>query len=496
MADPQNSAPPRTTTPRSPAPNPATPEALLEQAVAARQSGDLDRAAQALDDLLAVAPRHPVPLRLRARVALERAEPNALARFDTALRADPGNADLHLGKAQALDVAGDTRGAQIVARQIAEQAPGFTEALTFLSSLHLASGEADFTAPFAAAVQKAPQDPNIRIAWIDALAGIERFAEAAEIAAQARAAFAHEPHFVLLEAIQAGSAGEWARAEALFAELQTQSLQRHLAEARHRLRAGEWASAQTNLDHAFSRAPREVAAWALQGLLWRLDARPEAQARARWLHEQAGLVQFRPLLAEPDVLDRARARLEELHRAAGMPLNQSLRGGSQTRGVLFQRSEPALAALHVAIRATLEAYRADLPPADPAHPLLAQRETPWKLAGSWSVRLTGGGDHHAAHIHPAGLISSALYLTVPSETQASEEDAEHPGWLELGRAPADLGLTLDPLTRIRPIEGYLALFPSTLYHGTRPFTAGTIDAGTVTERLTVAFDVITNHPEV
>jgi hypothetical protein len=35
---------------------------------------------------------------------------------------------------------------------------------------------------------------------------------------------------------------------------------------------------------------------------------------------------------------------------------------------------------------------------------------------------------------------------------------------------------------IRPHVGRLALFPSTLFHGTRPFSAG--------ERMTVAFDVV------
>jgi hypothetical protein len=44
-------------------------------------------------------------------------------------------------------------------------------------------------------------------------------------------------------------------------------------------------------------------------------------------------------------------------------------------------------------------------------------------------------------------------------------------------------LDLEPLEAIKPEPGYLALFPSTLYHGTRPFG----DA----ERMTVAFDAVT-----
>lgn len=472
-----------------------TPEALLEAAMKARSEGDLARAAAALDGVLKAAPRHPIPLRLRARVALERGEADALARFDTALRADPGNADLHLGKAQALELAGDAQGARIVAQQIAAQAPGFIAALSFLSGLYLAAGEADFTAPFAAAARKAPQDPNILAAWVDALAGIERFDGAANVAARARAAFPGEPHFALLEAINAGSAGDWVRAEEIYADLPVDSHQRWLAETRHRLRGGDLAAAQGNLDRAFALAPVDIAGWALQGVVWRLGATAEARERARWLHEQAGLVQFRKLEADADLLARARARLGELHQCAGMPLGQSLRGGTQTRGVLFHRPDRVLAQLHAAIAATLETYRAGLPRADRSHPLLRARDAGWRLAGSWSVRLGAGRDHHAAHIHPSGLISSALYITVPD---AARGDGKQ-GWLEIGRPPADLGLDLEPLVKIAPQEGHLALFPSTLYHGTTPFgapsqaplQAPSQASSHAAERVSVAFDVIT-----
>ncbi len=55
------------------------------------------------------------------------------------------------------------------------------------------------------------------------------------------------------------------------------------------------------------------------------------------------------------------------------------------------------------------------------------------------------------------------------------------GHIELGRPPPKLRIDLEPRYTLRPIPGYLALFPSTLYHGTRPFSDG--------RRMTVAFDV-------
>ncbi len=63
-----------------------------------------------------------------------------------------------------------------------------------------------------------------------------------------------------------------------------------------------------------------------------------------------------------------------------------------------------------------------------------------------------------------------------------EVDADgQPGWLELGNPPPGLAEGLGSLHTVRPQPGTLVLFPSTLYHGTRPITQGT--------RMTVAFDV-------
>ena len=87
-----------------------------------------------------------------------------------------------------------------------------------------------------------------------------------------------------------------------------------------------------------------------------------------------------------------------------------------------------------------------------------------------------GQGRHVNHVHPAGWISSAFYVALPDEI-----DAEGPaGWLTLGEA-GELGLDLPPIRLVQPRPGRLVLFPSTLWHGTRPFEAG--------ERLTVAFDV-------
>ena len=74
-----------------------------------------------------------------------------------------------------------------------------------------------------------------------------------------------------------------------------------------------------------------------------------------------------------------------------------------------------------------------------------------------------------------GWLSSAFYVVLPPDLGQN-----HAGWLTLGEPPAGQ-LDLPPHRMIEPRPGRLALFPSWMWHGTRPFTEG--------ERITVAFDV-------
>lgn len=441
---------------------------------ALRAVGRLDDAAAAYDRALELDPARPVALHGRARVALERAEDDAVVRFDRALQAN--NADPHawLGKAQALEVSGNGIAAREIAQQLVAQGPGWHDALRFLAQLRLGAGEAEFASHLDDAARRLPADASLPVLHAELLAGADRHAEAADVMAAARTRLPDAPRLALLEAIHSGAAGDDDRAEAIFTALPDQGFDRHRHEARHRIRLGQHDRAEGLLASALEERPWDIGAWALRGIVWRLTD----DDRAKWLHEQAGLFALRPLECDARILDEARPVLHRLHDQSTFPLSQSLRGGTQTRGRLFDRMEPELRRLADAIRATLELHRAGLPACDESHPLLHVRDRPWRIEGSWSVRLIGGGDHHTGHIHPQGIVSSALYVDVPKLDEAGGE-----ALLELGRPPADLRLDLGPLAAFRPMAGHLALFPSTLYHGTTPFGAG--------RRMTVAFDVLT-----
>jgi tetratricopeptide (TPR) repeat protein len=459
------------------------PKYCSARGAAERALGNLALAAKWYDRAIVLEPGHARALHGRARVSIEQGDPSAQQRFDAALAITQGDADLWLGKAQALDVAGDAKSAREIAEALVEQAPHWTEGLRFLAQLKLGAGETNFAGHYADAVRRVPQDPNIPFAWIALLEGNDRSTEAAEIAADARRKFPQTEPFALMEAVNSGSAGDDDRAEAIFAGLGLGTPDRHLQEARHRIRRGELDRAEGLLDLVLAAEAWNISAFALLGVIWRLKDDDHARGRARWLHDQAGLVRLLPLIGADETLPDLASLLRALHDNSALPLGQSLRGGTQTRGILFDRTEPVLSELRAALLETIKGYRAGLPATDTAHPLLRHRDEGWKLAGSWSVRLNGGGDFHTSHIHPQGLVSSALYLEVP---QADNSEAQE-GWLEVGRPPPDLRLDLPPLQTIEPKPGHLALFPSTLYHGTRPFSAG--------RRMTVAFDVTLSESE-
>lgn len=171
------------------------------------------------------------------------------------------------------------------------------------------------------------------------------------------------------------------------------------------------------------------------------------------------------------------AELAPLHRAAGPPLGQSVRGGSQTRRPLQAVASPAIAAFFRKALGAVEQFAAALPES-PGHPFHRGRQAPQRVTGAWSVRLAPGGSH-ASHVHPGGWISSAYYVDLPGDADGG---ADGRGSLALGKPPFPLDALPAPRRLIEPRPGRLALFPSYCWHGTVPFKGPG-------ERLTIAFDI-------
>jgi tetratricopeptide (TPR) repeat protein len=407
----------------------------------------------------------------RARVALE-AGLDSRPLFDRARQLAPANGEVLLGQAAARLAAGQGEEAAAELDHILAQVPLWLQGHAQLAQLRSILGRPDLAA---ASIERAlsvvPTETALWHALFDLHLRREDFHALGEAVDRSRIAGNTE---TVLEhaAIAATETGEVDRAEALFqAARGSAQASLELWRVRHLPRTGRPDAASALIDRMIE-GDAAASVWPYASLTWRLTS----DERGRWLDGDSSLVDtidLRPVL--PD-LDRLAALLRGLHVARGEFLDQSVRGGTQTDGPLFSRIDPEIRRLRSAVVDAVTGYVARMPQRDTEHPLLGfRRDRPIRFAGSWSVRLRGAG-YHANHVHPQGWISSALYVSLP-EPRGEEKS----GWLTLGAPQATLGLDLSPTRLIEPRPGHLVLFPSWMWHGTRPFADG--------ERLTVAFDV-------
>jgi hypothetical protein len=173
--------------------------------------------------------------------------------------------------------------------------------------------------------------------------------------------------------------------------------------------------------------------------------------------------------------------LRTMHTTVYHPTEQSLREGTQTRGLLFDRQISTVQALAQQLQRQIKEKLAELP-RDSTHPFLGRNTGRIRFAGSWSVRLRSGG-FHINHVHQAGWLSSALYVSLPEGMGDAPAGVATPGALAFGIPDTALGLDLPPRRVEPPRVGRLLIFPSYFWHGTIPFESDQ-------DRLTVAFDAL------
>lgn len=440
-----------------------------------RDIGETAVAAAAFDKALALSPGDPTAVKGRARMAFERSESDVRQRYAAAFALSPGDPRLMLELTEARLGEGDVRAVAEMAQWV-ERLPGWTEGQIALARMRW---ETERDEHFADHVRRLLREQPGRVdLWkelIVLLAGCGLFEAAANAARDAQRAVGGDGELALMEAVTAGQACDVARADAAWRRIPPGVPGRAVHQSVHFVRKGELEQARAAIDEALAADPGEIGSWAVAELIYR----KLGHERSAWLSGQDGLVQTFDLSFDPGRFEAIKALLRELHRRSPQMVGQSVREGTQTRGRLFDRTEPELAELRRVLESAIADYLAALPPAEPGHPLLRHRQAQMTIIGSWSVRLTGSG-YHVSHMHPQGLISSACYFEVPDICAVSDE-----GHLELGVPSPDMMLDLAPLHVFAPKPGRLVLFPSYLHHGTRPFSAG--------ERLSVAFDV-NRHP--
>ena len=455
-----------------------------------RSVGDLEGAEAALRQAVAVDSANGAAwVNLGVVRRLQGDPTDSLACYARARQAGFAGPEIDDAEASAhLDIGQPGRALEVVQR-LTSSAPAYVAGHTMLAHLLWEHGAAlapgtDPLGRFRAAVESQPANRELRLAFIRFLIDANA---ADEALAQIRALRAgdDQPVFVGMEANalelldQREAAGELFRRAYPALRKDAGFLNLYV---RHLLTRGEPGLAAARALEALESDPENQLALAMLGIAWRLTG----DAREDWLCGYDRLVA--EVCVEPppgfgnedEFLAALEATLTSLHTARREPVNQSLRGGSQTSGVLFGRRDPVIRALRDAISAAVTRHAASLPK-DPTHPFLRRSATTVRFAGSWSVRLRSSG-RHVNHFHREGWISSAFYVSLPPSV-ADGRDGDTAGCIQFGEPPAELGLGLGPRRVIRPRAGRLVLFPSYLWHGTVPFED---DA----PRITVAFDAV------
>ncbi|MGK2287000.1 tetratricopeptide repeat protein [Pedomonas sp. V897] len=468
------------------APNSAKAWAALGNAY--RRAERLEEATAAFRQATQIEPRHARAwVNLGVVLRLNGEPEEALTCFDRAEQAGFSGPELVDGRASALIDLGRPLEGIALYRHLTETAPTYAAAHLALAKLvweHKLAEEP--TASIRAALAQYGQDLELWLTLFSILLPQKRLDEAVDACAEARRTVGDHPMIDHLEAMARCDRGDAAEADALFRKVIAALPEDAMARAnyaRHLLRQKKPDAAAREAEEAARLDPDSQFAWAYLGTAWRMLDDP----REHWLHDYDRLVM--PLAVEPpegveDIATFARqieAALLPLHLTAQHPLDQSLRGGTQTQGALFVNRDPVIQAAKRQIEAAIAAYVRRLPE-DPSHPLLRRKSGKVRFTGSWSVRLRGGGGHHVNHLHSQGWISSAFYVQLPTCVQAGGEDSKA-GWIQFGEPPAEFGLDLPPRRVIRPEVGRLVLFPSYTWHGTVPFE----DDDT---RTTIAFDVV------
>ncbi|MEP3654726.1 MAG: putative 2OG-Fe(II) oxygenase [Litorimonas sp.] len=239
---------------------------------------------------------------------------------------------------------------------------------------------------------------------------------------------------------------------------------------------GNYSDAEGAIQAALSQAPNNQYIMALGATLQR--ARGQNHKALYNYEKYVRVYDLKPPNGYSDIAEfnaEMKRELEALHVYSGAPVNQSVRGGTQTETDLAHTRNPILQMFFQSVDAPIHDYMHAIGN-HPHHPLLKRNTGGYRISGAWSIRLSQDG-HHVNHVHPMGWLSSAYYVDVPSTIG----DKNHEGWIKFGE-PA-LNVDQDAEFFVQPKAGRLVLFPSYMWHGTVPFSGDE-------SRLTLPFDVV------
>ena len=454
-----------------------------------KELGRLDEAVEAYKQTLEINPNHYRALHnLGTTLRLQDRQSEALTYIEKAIKLEPRLAELRYNLANNLYDLGHHEQADEEYRRAIALKPDYLDAHETLNQMYWEHGKRDlFAKSYTVGIKQVPMSAPLRDAHIKALELAGDVEGANEALDAALADVGADAILLRRKARLVSEVGDMDAAVHYFekaVESGPDEKPIRIDFAQILIQLGRYEDALAHLDAAEAQSPNDQEMWALRGLCWRLLG----DKRESWLNDYDTFVQPRRI-ETPQGYDNIEEFLSELSRAVCAmhvtqvrPLEQTLRGGTQTPGRLFFRPVPIIQTLKQQLEKEISAYIAAMPD-DSDHPLLSRKRANFKFTGSWSVRLSKDG-FHVNHIHPAGWISSAFYVEVPPCLSETDYSKGNQGWIKFGESGLSLGPEREVIRKlVKPEPGMLALFPSYVWHGTIPFS----DDAT---RITTPFDVV------
>lgn len=447
---------------------------------------DVDAALVAYDAAHDLAPAYAEPA-FNAGVMLARAgrHEDAAARFTAALARDPDHAQAAIQRAEALRNLDDLAGARDVLSALVERRPGDAVARTNLAAVLGTLGENVAALKMAEAAIAA--DPGLAEAHYnagvqsltlgDASTALERFRRALALQPMNAAAALNLGEAALLS----GDAAAAARAFVRALEIDPAFAKAAVSHADLALANGDPDEAVARIDRFLAANPGAPAALAFKALALRDAGRAGEAAeidsipRFVTVHAVVPPSGFADIAAFNAALAAHVLSHPTLMRA---PVSHATRDGLHSGELLAGVRGP----MDAFVELVMDGFRAYARRfvGEPSHPFLDRKPRDVTLS-VWGVVMEQGG-HQVAHIHPAAWLSGVYYVEVPESVRA--DDPARAGWIEFGRAPADIHAAADPAVEtFLPEPGRMILFPSHFYHRTLPLSGSA-------RRISIAFDVM------
>ncbi|MAZ25371.1 MAG: hypothetical protein CMK41_06320 [Porticoccaceae bacterium] len=346
------------------------------------------------------------------------------------------------------------------------QAPEFINAHRTLNELYFQSNDDEFLSSYKNAIQRKPDSELLfhNLAAAESSSGdVESAIKTLEIALKKIGKTAYLQHGLGALYVRMK---EYEKAESLFndaLELQPNNVRFLLDQISLFIKQSNY-DCQNLLDRAFNLHKFNQETWAYQGLLWRLLK----DERYQWLYNYGSFLKELEL-PTPSSHSSSQLFMKDLNEYLGtlhvshkQPLDQSVQGGTQTMGVLFDDLHKLVSDFKNSLRESVTDYLSSLY-YDSEHPFLSRLGDDFRFSGSWSVKLKKSG-HHNNHVHPFGWLSCCSYISLP-------DTSEKEGCIKFGETSLQLGEKEETARFIKPAVGKCVFFPSYFWHGTVPFSS-------------------------